>query len=534
MIWSVEYTARTMGKNFSNPTLPSYTYGDVKLRLIFDSDNSGNHKIQYELRYMKETYNQMTIGEVRFKFGTTEVFYRAPTAYQKYSDGDLICSGKFNYTGTGNVNVIVQVGIYEHAINLTGSETLALQQATNVNLITARVSGNAVVGEEVTIILDNQTTLTDPVTGVVHDKTSATLRYKVGNLEGTIVEKHEDFYYDWVIPTLFYTYYPDATTAAATIYCDTYDFAGLNILGTTQYNFTLYFVDGPDMEPTVRDIDPVTVALTGADNKFIRFFSDVEYTFNATPGQGTYLDEATIVCGNKSASFSYSDLENGQTGVLEDIEEATFKFSVTDGRWYTREKTLTRTLIPYVKLTCNIWRIEATGDGTIKVGIGGDIWSNNFGAVRNTLRISYRVKEGNGEFGEWQSIDYLNDDATYEVTVTLNNLDYTKTYTFEAMAEDKLMTVVSRQLPVRAIPVYDWGRDDFNVNVPFNMNHKTVLRHNDLANNTVLSASGGFIYFRPGGTDDNTVEVKISPQGNIELSGDILIEGQSLKSLLGI
>jgi len=96
------------------------------------------------------------------------------------------------------------------------------------------------------------------------------------------------------------------------------------------------------------------------------------------------------------------------------------------------------------------------------------------------------------------------------------------------------MTVVRKQLPVRAIPIYDVGRDNNNVNVNFNMNHKTVLRHNRLANNVVLSSSGGFIYFRPLGTDDNTVEVKISPQGNIELSGDILIEGQSLKSLLGI
>lgn len=528
-VWSVEYSTGTYGIGPAPGLHPGY--GDVKLKLIFDSDGSGNHKINYELRYQKINYNQMTIGEVRIVFGSKEVFYREPSAYAKYNNGDLICSGKFDYVGTGNVVIRFQAGIYEHAINTTGSTTLSL--AVNPNLITASVTGNAVVGEEVSISLKNFTWNNDPQTGIAQGKTSATLRYKVGNLEGTIVEKHKDSYYDWYVPTLFYTYYPDVTSTSAILYCDTYDYSGNNILGTTQYNFTLYFVDGPDMEPTVKDVDPVTVALTGADNKFIRFFSDVEYAFNATPGEGTYMDNGVIVVGNKTTQHNTSKVDTYK-GTIEDIEEAKFVFTVTDGRWYSKTKTLTRTLIPYVKLTCNIWRIEATGDGTIKVGIGGDIWSDNFGAVRNTLRISYRVKEGNGEFGEWQSIDYLNEDATYEVTVTLNDLDYTKTYTFEAMAEDKLMTVVSRQLPVRAIPVYDWGRDDFNVNVPFNMNHKTVLRHNDLANNTVLSASGGFIYFRPGGTDDNTVEVKISPQGNIELSGDILIEGKSLKSLLGI
>ena len=66
------------------------------------------------------------------------------------------------------------------------------------------------------------------------------------------------------------------------------------------------------------------------------------------------------------------------------------------------------------------------------------------------------------------------------------------------------------------------------------MNEETVLRHNRNANNTVLSASGGFIYFRPAGTNDTSNEIKFNPQGSIELNGDIIINGQSLKSLLGI
>lgn len=531
MLWTVEYKIRTMANNVGVVVGPSYTYGDVKLLLTFDSDYDGNHKVEYEMYYEKHTYNQMTIGEIKFQFGTKEVFYRAPSEYKMYNDGDLIASGKFEYTATGNVQVILEAGIFEHAINLRGREALSLQTATNPELITASIYKNAVAGEEVTISLKNFTYLTDANTGIGTSHTSATLRYKVGNLEGTIVEKHDKTYYDWDVPTLFYTYYPDSTTTSAILYCDTYDFAGVNIIGTTQYNFTIYFVDGPDMEPTVKDVDPVTVALTGADDTFVRFFSDVEYAFNATPGEGTEMARGTLTVGNKTVEHRYGDT---YTGVIENIEDANFTFTVTDRRNYTRTQTLSYTLIPYVKLTCNIWRVEATGDGKIVVGIGGDIWSDNFGKVRNTLRVSYRVKEGNGEFGEWQSIDYLNDDETYELTVTLEGLDYRKTYTFEAMAEDKLMTVVSKQLPVRAIPVYDWGRDDFNVNVNFNMNHQTILRHNHLANNVVLSSSGGFIYFRPKGTDDNTVEVKISPQGNIELSGDILIEGKSLKSLLGI
>ena len=528
-VWSVEYSTSQYGIGPA-PGL-HHGYGDVKLKFIFDSDGSGNHKINYELRYQKRKYNQMTIGEVRIVFGAKEVFYRAPDKAQKYNDGDLICSGKFEYSGTGNVQIRFQAGIYEHAINTTGSTTLSL--AINPELITASVVGNAVVGEEVSISLKNFTSLTNPSTGVTTDRTSATLRYKVGNLEGTIVEKHEDSYYKWVIPTLFYTYYPDVTFTSAILYCDTYDFTGSNMLGTTQYTFTMYFVDGPDMEPTVRDVDPITTALTGADNKFIRFFSDVEYSFNATPGNGTALNGGTVTCGNKSADHFGVD-DGTYTGVIEDIEVAEFHFAITDRRFYTREKTLTRTLIEYKKLTCNIFRKSATADGTIEVGVKGDYWAQNFGAKHNTLTIAYRYKAGNGEFSDWISGPYLTDTDDYEFTITLTGLDYQTTYTFEAMVQDELMTVVSRQLPVHCLPIYDWGRDDFNLNVVLNMNGETVLRHNHNANNLVVSSSGGFIYFRPGGTDNTSAEVKISPQGNIELSGDIIINGQSLKSLLKI
>lgn len=528
-IWSVEYSTSQYGIGPAPGQHPGY--GDVKLRLMFDSDGSGNHKINYELRYQKINYNQMTIGEVRIMFGTKEVFYREPDKYAKYNDGDLICSGKFEYTGTGNVQIRFQAGIYVHAINTTGTTTLSL--AVNPSLITASVVGNAVVGEEVSISLKNFTWNNDPQTGISQGKTSATLRYKVGNLEGVIVEKHKDSYYDWNVPTLFYTYYPNVTSTAAILYCDTYDFSGNVMLGTTQYNFTLYFVDGPDIEPTVRDVDPITTALTGADNKFVRFFSDVEYAFNATPGNGTHMDNGVIVVGNKTAQHNTSKVDT-YTGIIEDIEEAKFVFTVTDGRWYSKTVTLNRTLIEYKKLTCNIWRKSATADGKIEVGIKGDYWAHNFGVKHNTLKLSYRYKAGSGEFSDWVSFDYLTDTDDYEATITLRDLDYQTTYTFEAMAQDELMTVVSRQLPVHCLPIYDWGRDDFNLNVVLNMNNETILRHNHQANNLVVSSSGGFIYFRPRGTDDTSAEIKFTPQGNIDLAGDIIIGGKSLKSLLGI
>lgn len=498
--------------------------------LVYPATSSA--KIDWKLR-LQSGYNSIVVGELKLIFGRTTIYYRAPDQKKEATNNQILAQGTTNVEIEGAsapLDIYVGAGIYEWAINVSATETIDL--VASQQLCTADFKAGT-VGEEHRIWISGTYGWIDYADeyGLVQ---KCNLRYKFGNYEGVIAEGLTDeTYIDWIIPTDLFNLYPTQTTATGVIYCDTYSLDGKTNRGTTQKSFLIYIKDGPKLSPTVEDVDPTTLALTGDKNKIVRFFSDAKYVFNATPGEGTALDKYHIECGDEKIT-RYSTETNPGEGTLEDVEVATFKFSVTDRRNYTGTKTVEKELIPYVKLTCNIWRIEATGDGTIKVGIGGDIFSASFGAVRNTLRISYRVKEGNGEFGEWQSIDYLNDDATYEVTVTLNDLDYSKTYTFEAMAEDKLMTVVSRQLPVRAIPVYDWGRDDFNVNVPFNMNHTTVLRHNHLANNVVLSASGGFIYFRPGGTDDTSAEVKINPQGNIELTGDIIINGQSLKSLLGI
>jgi hypothetical protein len=97
-----------------------------------------------------------------------------------------------------------------------------------------------------------------------------------------------------------------------------------------------------------------------------------------------------------------------------------------------------------------------------------------------------------------------------------------------------LTTTTSEEYVAKVLPVFDWSAEDFNFNVPINLNGQTILRHNETANNLVVSSSGGFIYFRPKGTNDNSIEVKITPQGNIELKGDIIINGVSLKSKLGI
>lgn len=80
--------------------------------------------------------------------------------------------------------------------------------------------------------------------------------------------------------------------------------------------------------------------------------------------------------------------------------------------------------------------------------------------------------------------------------------------------------------------MFDWGKEDFNVNVPFFMNGNPVLRHSINDNDTVLSASGGHVYLRPNGADITSGEVRITAQGDIEITGDIIVDGVNIITAL--
>ena len=52
--------------------------------------------------------------------------------------------------------------------------------------------------------------------------------------------------------------------------------------------------------------------------------------------------------------------------------------------------------------------------------------------------------------------------------------DYKAKYTFQAKAIDKLITKESVERTVKAVPVFDWGEEDFNFNVPVTIQGKDV------------------------------------------------------------
>ena len=241
----------------------------------------------------------------------------------------------------------------------------------------------------------------------------------------------------------------------------------------------------PTLSPTaVEDENPETdggdaagnIAATGSNTRWLKGISDVRYAFNASAKKGATIKSYSVVCGSKKGTAS--------SGALFDVDSGTIKFTVTDSRGNTATQTLTRTLVNYVKPTCNLsakinLNADNTANATLKISgscFNGEIKSG----VKNTINVWYRYKEENGSYGSWTQVTPTLSNNTYSVNVNVAaSLNYQNNYTFQARVQDDLQLaygkyVTSVEVTANAKPVFDWGKSDFNFNVPVNVNHSDV------------------------------------------------------------
>ena len=281
----------------------------------------------------------------------------------------------------------------------------------------------------------------------------------------------------------------------------------------------------PSLNPTVRDVNSDTLALTGNENIIVKYESMAEYEFNATPSKNAEIVSYSVQCG----SNVISDLPQG---VIQDTESGSFIFNVRDSRNLSTQTVVSKSFVEYVKPTCyQKLEIELAGDvgATVSLNVSGTYFNGSFGAADNTLKLEVRYGPDEDELGEWitltDTITPVFKNNSYELKTTITGFGYTGSYIFQCRATDKLNIVQSSQYTIKLLPVFDWGEEDFNFNVPVNidsdtldMHGATVLRHGKDTKNTVLSANGGHIYIRPGGTEKTSGETIIYPDGSVAFS----------------
>ena len=232
----------------------------------------------------------------------------------------------------------------------------------------------------------------------------------------------------------------------------------------------------PVLTPTVIDNNYDTVRLTGDENTLVRYMSDAYYSVNGVARKG-----ATIA----SQSVRNGDTYHGEYGTIEKVYSNTFYFEVTDSRGYTTNDVVVfnnlsdKKWIDYVKLTCSFTTEPLTAEGDLVVNVSGKYFNGSFGAASNKYTLEYNITSNEGQVSGWT---YVNDNQgiieptvdennNYTYSFTIKGLDYNQTYQLSLRASDELISDYTYTKAVlSSVTLFDWGKTDFNFNIPVQMN----------------------------------------------------------------
>lgn len=252
---------------------------------------------------------------------------------------------------------------------------------------------------------------------------------------------------------------------------------GTCIGGTTETHWawhdkTMTIVNAtPTINPTIKDTGGYSVPLTGNDQKIIKYFNYMNYDIGAVALKGASIVSQKITCGNVSYETA--------TGGFNNVESGTFTIWVKDSRGNTNTKTVSLTLIEYVKISSSLdahINLDSDNSTTINVIAFGNYFNGSFGAVNNTITLQYRYAVNDGEYSEWLDLtDITFETNSYQSAFTITSSDYKDVFKIQCRAIDKIGSKESIEKIVKVTPVFDWGEDDFNFNVPVFDNFGTRL-----------------------------------------------------------
>lgn len=386
-----------------------------------------------------------------------------------YSSGGTVALGSHRFsvahnsdgTWSGKIGGSYRLNITyggKYIGTISGEQSITLPTIPRASSIGAT---DAVIGSKTTIVVGRKSS------GFTH-----TIQYIFGSLSGYIdgsgnmvssPVKMTETTILVTLPAPFYGQIPNARSGTCTLVCRTY--SGSTQIGDAQSTTfsaqTSLDTCAPDVSGTVVDTNQATIALTGDSSKLVRFYSTALCTISAAARNSASLAKKQIMGVDVSGS-SYS---------IPEVEATRFQFYAVDSRGYAKSATVVPTVIPYVRLTLNArgYRPQPT-DGSGRIELSGQYYSGSFGKVSNALSLRYRV----GDL-EWVTATPIITDNTYTATLDLTGLDYRQEHTIRLEVTDKLATETVDVVIMQGIPVFDWGKNDFNFNVPLLLNGENIL-----------------------------------------------------------
>ena len=304
---------------------------------------------------------------------------------------------------------------------------------------------------------------------------------------GTIATGINQDSYEWTVPEIFYQYWTKGAKKFCAIYCDTYN--GNSLIGTKSTNIQILVNTNTKPDITnynFRDMNSKTVALTDDNGKMVQGYSVGHLSFTATLNYYSKVDKVVDGDGNP---VDYEIVSNTEQKQVISIEKDYTDFSVGhmiwvwDGRGVVGRiglrtqnmatfppavKTIVYERVDYIPLTLsmNAKRPSAT-TGEIAVAFSGNYFNSDFGAVDNTLELSWKYRQKYTT--TWTNGGTFVKDTDYEIignvyeskgNVSLGNIfDYRNIYEIAIYYKDKLIDTYTTKTVTRGLPIFWWNKD---------------------------------------------------------------------------
>ena len=222
----------------------------------------------------------------------------------------------------------------------------------------------------------------------------------------------------------------------------------------------------PSASITYYDSNADATALTGDNQTFIKGVSNLTYTIAATAQKQATISAYKVTCGSAYAT--------GASNTIAGVSEDTFTYRVTDTRGNYYEDSIGIDFINYIPLSCKqevAIALEGETEAKVTLNVSGNYYNGGFGAEDNYIEVYYRYSVNGGAFGDWIVIDGITfTSGGYSASHIVEGLNYENSYTFQCCATDAVGAAYSATYTAKLNPIFDWGKDGFNFNVPVSIN----------------------------------------------------------------
>lgn len=388
-----------------------------------------------------------------------ETVYYTETRIQLI-DGKTVASGtktiKHNNNGSRSFSVSASAAIYSFSVNVWGSGSWDLSPIPRAAQITS--APNFTDEDSPTIQYSNiaGNVVSKIEVGIGFEPTTAVIPFREVSKSGTsytfnFTEAERKTLWNGVLNGR-----PDSSVyfiLRSWIDGKAYDDGALKVLTIAN--------SAPVLNPSAYDQGTVSTQITKDSSLVISGYNTMNVSTGAVAQKGATIISQSITCGDK--------VVNAASGLMPYVTSGTFTFSATDNRGQTTKKTIDLTLIPHFKPTIN-FEAKPELDGTtakINYKISGSWYNGQLGATKNGVNVRIRYAEKGEAFNDWVIVTPTVKNNTYSIESAVLGLDYQKAHTIQASVNDVIYNdILSEEITVKTIPVFEWGENDFNFNVP--------------------------------------------------------------------